>query len=794
MFLRKRSLSTGLVVSSIVRAFVFCSVLFLSVFAISQPSGNYKGTSWSVSPNRTLIWGGSPFLPTGWRIAANPASINRFPEGFSSALLEADNVSEIKPAVQAAEAKGLTYLLAPRKSAPESPAFLVQPGSFRIEGAQPKGQYKIPIKNGRSAYYLLVSSEGYGIDAKGWADVVDGFATIKLNLNVASEKYVLLVFPRVVISSLPDYWEGFDQARDEVLTALKNAGFGNGLRGIVNPFGTPEMWTSPQGGFVPDSEMFRLEFQAFLESKYHKDIDALARGWKLKAFEIETFKQASRMVAMFSKTRGVDRLLDPQSEALVPVDMRESNYWTDVQTVINNAAVRRTSRFAEAIRRTVDVPVIYDWLGWSPIYDGNKPSGDGLGMRSIGSGTDATQSLAVTTSTALAWQNRGWLLMTSATNYGDKQSLQNVISDSIALGAKGWFLPLGDANDFLGFKEISDQIHQDASISSISPRPLFYPENARFPANTMRLPAGYWWLPTPAAGNRIEYGSGYEAYRHEAPYGTFFAIWRTNQPAKIRLLCREPSKLIFRTHDGLPIETKVLKDSVELTLGTIPIVMTGNNEIPVPADAMEQLVQDYKLLSDYARKRGINIDDPRFFFEDAYRKAKENPGLAFADMMENYRKMQIGTGAFWWKEAELPEKSNFGDLLLSPALSEEKALLLSTSIAPPTNTGYFAEYQFRTDNAQECDLWIAGNFPAQIVPFVEIQAGSQRFTLPERAFAGYGDSFNWYKVGRFLPNKGTTTITIRVAPNAPIYRLSLDVILLTPFAFRPSGISMPIGY
>ncbi len=700
----------------------------------------------------------------------------------------------MQSAVNVAESKKIQYLITPFRQMKGTPAFAILPGSYRIEGAQPKGEYKIPITNGRSIYYLLVSADGYGVDAKGWVEVVNGFATIKLNLNLANEKYVLLVFPRLTESKLPDYWEGFDTSRDELLSSLRSTKFGEGFRGILNPLGTPESWTIPQGGFVPDTEMFRLEFQSFLESKYNKNIENLVRSWRLKAFEIDTFKQAARMVALFSKTRGVDRLFDPQSEAMIPVEMRDSNYWTDVQTVINNAALRRNSRLAESIRRTINVPVIFEWLGWSPVYDSLKPAGNGLAMKANGGGPDGTQILAQGTSSFLAWENRGWFLMSSFRGFENPENAMNLLSDSVGLGAKGWYFNLDEIIDYSFIERFQSQIRAMPTIANEFPKALYYPENARFPADTMRLPAGFWWIPTPAAGNRIEYGYGYEGYKHNSTFASFIAIWRTNQPARVRLLCREPARLIFKSHDGNPIETKINKDSVELTLGTVPIMITGSDEIPVPADALDQLVQDYKLLSDFARKRGVNIDDPRYFFEDSYRKVKENPGGAFANMVENYRKMQIGVGAFWWKEAELADKSNFGDLLLSPACSEGRALLLSSPITPPANLGYFAEYVFRTNNPQECDFWIAGNFPKEVKPYVEILVGNLKLPLPERAVAGYGDSFNWYKIGRFTPAKGTTTITIRLAANAPVLRMSLDVILLTPFPFRPSGISMPVGY
>ncbi|MCH8273210.1 MAG: hypothetical protein IH851_00265 [Armatimonadetes bacterium] len=768
----------------------------------AQPSGSYDGADWIVNGHRTLVWNGAPYLPVGWRLQGDPDVIRRAAQtGLKDALLELPP-NGWDPAIEAAESAGLRYLVTPNEPAPRAPAFLIRPQSYRIQNAEKDGEYRIPLPGGRSVYYLLLTNQNFSIADKGWTDVIDGVATVRLNVRYASRGYLLLVYPRLIRSEMTDYWERFDARRDELLGRLRDAPFGPGLRGIVNPLGRVEQWTPARGGLVPDSELFRLEFRAYLETKY-RNVDRLTTAWRMRVALIDSFEAAARLVALFSHSRGLDRLWDPQNDIFIPVDRSRSAYWSDVQTVIENAASRRTRRLAASIRRVLNVPVVYEWKGWSPVYGSAEPSGDGLGMTAVGTGLQPTEKYAAyAASTMLSWGHKGWLLATDLAAsedggpYPEERYLRSAILDTVELGAKGWFVRWTGGPETEWLPRIAAEMERDASLAVRSLRALFYPENARHPANTMRLPGGTWWLPTPAAGNRLDLGDRYEAYRHVAPFATFTAIWRPEGEVRVRLLMKEPEKATVVSFDGNPVEVKVRKDSLELLLGPLPTLIMGTDEIPVPSDALDSVKADYRALVKEAQRKGVDIGDSQFMFnyEADAKRFKANPGASFTTMVEELRKIQRDVGAFIWVEGESvkSEATNFGYLEQTPGCSGEESLVLDTTLRPDTN-GYYATYRFIVrQDVQDAELWIAARVPEEVRSSVTIEVrGGATLQLPDYPEAGYGPGYAWYRVGNLLLRPGMHEITVRVWPGAPYYQVAIDALLLIPVPFKPSGPRLP---
>jgi hypothetical protein len=305
----------------------------------------------------------------------------------------------------------------------------------------------------------------------------------------------------------------------------------------------------------------------------------------------------------------------------------------------------------------------------------------------------------------------------------------------------------------------------------------------------MRLPGGVWWLPVPFAGNRLDLGRGYEAYRLSAPFAKYTAIWRRDTPAKVKLLFADPTKVTVADASGQPVPTKLQKDGIELTLDTTPLVITGTEDIPVPYDSVVSLQADYKALISQPSAQDLRLGDFRFLFENSVQKLKENPAGAFVSMMDAFRKMQIVIGMFCWVEGEAFEETNFGHVYSSPACSAERALGLKTALAP-TSAGYFATYRMPTKFGA-CDLWIAASIPAKTRPYVEVIVNNMPFSLPDKPLSFYGSDFAWFKVATLQLQPGTQTVSIRIRKEAPLYAASIDAVLLTPFNFRPDGPRLP---
>lgn len=734
-------------------------------------------------------------MPLGWRVSATQDTIRAV---ASTGRL--DCILDMPPAgwpelISAAESSGLRYLLSRDAEAPRAPGFVVKPERFRLDGISRRGRIELTLPHAVSVYYVLATEEGSAISKRGWAPIQSGKITIQVDQAYVSEKFSLVLFPKYAYSDYTDFWERFDSSRDDLLKLLQHANLGAGLRGIVNPLGRVTKWTPVSGGFVPDSELFRIEFQNYLETKY-RDVSSLNRAWRVRSFDLVDFPRASKLVALFSGNRGIESLWEPASDTLFAVDMKTSAYWADVRAAIDIAAARRTDRLANALQRVANVPVIYEWSGWSPLFDSRIHSGDGVGIRSVGAGSAATEMAAGGASSAIAWRNRGWLVATEISPGNgavpDARTLAQSVIHCADLGAKAWFVRMLPGSDHATLSGLEAETSANSHLVDRGRRVLFYPENARFPADTMQLPGGIWWLPTPFAGNRIDIGTGYEGYRLVSPFGNSFVLWRSDAPKRVKLRFLDPSRANIMNYDGSQPDIKASKDGLELTVGTMPIIITGTDDLPVPQDALDALNADYRTLSAKARTAGIDVADSRFLFEDSSRRLSSNPGPAYNSMVENLRKIEKAVGPFVWTEAEKPDETNFAFAPSNAGASGGRILAVDTPFMH-TEGSFYAAYVVRVKPAaNELDLWIAARIPTPLRKLVQIELrGRDPIPLSDLSVASYGDGFSWFNVSRLQLNSGSHRITIRVLPGAADYDLSLDVVLLAPPGFRPSGLKLP---
>lgn len=751
-------------------------------------------SAWTLDPARGMSWRGVPYLPVGWRVNAGEELSAALATGVKDVLIDATEPQAWTGAIAEAESAGAAYLLGGGSKSTGAPAFVIQPETYRVDKVPRRASYMVPVPNSQSAYYVLLTSQGLGIAKRGWAEVTNGSALIKVDEQVAGGSFVLLVYPRASETEYADLWEGFDSARDRLLAWLASQKFGPGLRGIVNPLGRVERWNSYRGGYVPDSDMFRLEFEDFLQRKYG-DVSRLARAWKLRSPEILNFREAANLVALFSTTRGLDRLWHPETDRLYPVDHRTSGYWADVQAAIENSAARRAKRLVDAIQRIVDVPVFWEWSAWSPIHDSPSKIGDGVGMRAIGTGLDPLETYAAGAASCVAAQGgREWLAATDISGgpngFTEERQLSNSLTDTLELGARGWFVRW-QPSAVQWLKNVTPALLTSAA-SQPAPKALFYPENARHPANTQRLPGGVWWLPTPAAGNRIDYWIDYEGYRHVSRYATFTALWRPSGTANVLIRVQRPDQAKFLAHDGTPLDVRVKKDGVEVQLGPMPILLVGTEEVPVPADALEAVLEDYNFTVEQAKKLAIDVGELRFMFQDAARKEKDNPGAAFTEMVIHLRAMQERVAPFAWVEFEASQDTTFGEYTKDPACSGESAIA-NHSPMNPGNEGYYVKSRIRVkNNMGDPVLWIAADVPKAVRSHVVVEVGtSLTLRLPETPESGFGSGFGWYNLGPLALKPGSYDVTIRLLPTAPEWTAAFDCMLLTSVHFTPSGTRKP---
>ena len=770
------------------------AVLLLAAasLAYSQTSGSYGSATWSVTAARALDWGGKPYTPVGYRIPATLDALGKAQTaGVKDVLLDYSLNTDLKAIIRQAEANGMRYLLSLEEKAPAAPAFLVDPAGHRIEKVSAKADITVPLPGARSVFYLILNSNDYSVAAKGWSEVTGGSARLTLSLPASESGYVALLYPRLLESAVPDYWELLDLRRDTMLAKLSQAGLGPGLRGVLNPFGNANSWTLPEGNVIPDSAMFRLEFQAYLQEKY-KTVPQLELAWKLTRRDLDSFATASRLVPLFGESRGVEAFFDPESTELVYASRYQNAYWSDIRTVIATAALRRTGRIAKAVRQVADVPVIYEWKDWSAVQYRETPSGDGIGMIARGIAMDPLEKFAApTAATALVWNARRWLIATDITGpFEEEKQLRDVITQTLGLGSKAWFIRYRNGSEGKWISALNAEAESSPATATETPRAFFYPLNARYPANTMLLPGNVWWLPVPVAGERLDLGPNYEGYRLKASFGEFTALWRTDAPTKVKLRFTEPSVVSIRRYDGSPADMKLVKEGIELIVDTMPMIITGTTELPAPIDAIDLLRADFRALTREAQAKRINTGSTQFAFDDAFRGMERSPGAAFGKMIEVYNELTLKVAPFTWIEGEASNETNFGEVVQDAAASNKRALSLNTTMKPPAE-GYIARYKFSSlPEVEVAEIWISAAVPENIRSHVKFNVGD--VTLSALADPQYsGGDFAWYNLGKVTLRNGQYVLTVTVPEGAPEYKMKIDSVLITPIPFKPNGPKIP---
>ncbi len=771
---------------------LLCALALCSLAAVAgaqrrdgvyRPS-NAPPATWQIDERHALVWNGVPYLPVGLRLDGSLASIAAAKEaGATDVLVELPaGGMGWEAALAALETAGMRYLIAVSSLAPMAKGIAVEPQGYRVSGIVEPRTVTVELPGATSALVVLASRRDSTIQRSERVPIVNGRLTYEVKRT--GVEHVLLIYPEMASLELPDLWEEMDAHRDALLASLKRHPTGPGLRGFVNPLGRTLALPGREMRFIPTSPYFRMELAAQLESRY-KNIETALRSWSMSSSDIDDFDHLARLVPLWSTTRGVSVLWDPKVDKLYPCDSRRSVAWRDIGDAVHSAVERRYARMVAAIRGAADVPVVQEWMGWSAPYEQRTSPVDGIGIRTAGTTPSAVlEGASRAASSILRWDTRGWLLGTDVdAGTGEAALVPNVVEDLFAVGAGGAFLRCAAAETNMAISAVAPR--RAASAGSDSPRPVFFPENALNPAVPQRLPGGQWWLPAPLSGNRIDFGTGYFGYR--LPESV--AIWARSGPQRVKLRMVEPKKATFEAVDGSDPKPKVVKGGVEVTLTEYPLLIQGIDEIPIPEPAFKETVARFAALIISADVLKRDTTEDRVFFKDHVAGFERNPGGSFALLRRSLEKLAYKVGRFAWIEAEASREHTFSEVLPSPGCSSEAVLSLRTQIAPESKD-YWANYTVPVRTQADQELWIAARIPANRRKDVQAIIGGQTMTIAEGPFSPYGEGFAWYRLGKTRLAGGSSTIRIRVV-GAQGADMALDVLLLTPDSFVPSGVTMP---
>lgn len=757
---------------------------------VYRPAGS-PAVAWKINGHHALIWNGEPYTPFGVRVDGDPSAIVGVAQvGITDVIVDLpSNGAGWTAAIGALEAAKLRYLIRINSMAPMSSGYEVSPQSYRITGIDKPSQIDLPIAGADSVFTVLATRRrDYTVEFAAPVPVVKGRLQFDAKPSGTLE-HVLLFYPQMSSLEQPDFWEKLDIHRDTLLTTLRRCPPGPGFRGLINPLGRLVDLPGRDIHCVPTSPAFRIELREALEKKYSA-VSTAARAWGMGTNTIQTFDELARLVPLWHRSRGVGLFLDPVTNKTITGNETNATVWRDISEVILGSETRRMGRLVQAIRTVTDVPVVQEWVGWSPAYEASAPAPDGLGIRASGiTPSELANSGGRAASSVMRWSTPGWLPATDVDLGGGAdlaQSLPGVSEDLLSMGARAVFFRADDPKLVAAVVEEAKKHMADATLAGNSPRPIYFPENALNPAVVQRLPNNAWWLPAPSDGDRIDLGPDFFAYRYrQTELGSALVMW-TRTPGRYKLRLTNPKAVSFATLDGSDPMPKSAKGGVEVTLTQIPLLILGGDEVAVPEVAYTQTLTEFDALLKSAETQHRDTSEEKVAFQNALNGFDRNPGGNFGMLRSILARLGAKIGTSTWIEGEQATDTNFSEPMATGSASGGSALALRTPIPAPAS-GYFAHYKLPMKTSGEQTIWVAARIPREYRGDLTIQIGTQVLGVVSEPVGGYGDGFGWFRLGTTRLSENGAVLKVRFSGQNGV-DLAIDAIVLTPNEFKPDGV------
>ncbi len=762
----------------------------VAALALLTSAQTASSPAWSLAPGAGLVWAGVPYRPLGVRVPGDPGAIAAVRgEGAGDLLVDLPAAGDWKPALEAL--KGSRYLLALASTMPMADGYTVLPQSYRIEGVTASAPLSVPLPGARSAFVAVALRRDATLVWSGTVPVVDGVATFTPKTLKGSE-HVVLVYPLGPSLRTPDLWEGLDAHRDALVAHLRDLAKSDpdtarsGLRGIVDPFGTAPSLAASGLDVVPISPLFRAEFASRLEDSY-RNLLALQKAWALSGGDFDSFEDVARLVPLWREARGIGYVLDPQTGRTYRVEQKRSALWRDLANAVAASREKRLPRLLEAIRRETNVPIVQSWRGWSPVTESPAYGFDGLGFEAAASGVARTVEAASRPLSSLERSRPGGLLVATDLDLGTTPTPGAI---ETALGDLGGPGGLGLGAAFVSRRTWDALGHKLPALPAPGGaiRPVFFPENALNPAVPQRLGGDQWWLPAPIAGNRLDLGPAFGAYRAEGPSGPAFALWATRTPGRVRLLTNEAKTLLFASTDGSPLDVRAEKGGVSLNLPATPVLISGATSLPVPEAAVAGFQLRLAGLERLALASKRDVSDETYPIRTVAAAIKADPAGAAAALAGSVRRLERRLGDFTWLEAEFSPKHTFGEAVVDFSASGDGALALDAAI--PADAPNRIDFTIPARVPGDQDVWIGARVSAENLARLSVRVNGQILLSKSPPVGAYGAGYAWYRMGttRLVGETNDVSLQIRPRLHDP---LAVDAILFAPPGFVPDGVALP---
>ncbi len=819
--------------------------------AVPPRSGTYTpaaGTAipWRINRAGTLIWNDLPWLPTGgyftpqslfnssaqaWQADQNAlntllkAGIRDLVIWPSHALTLASQQA-LQRLLDLLNSQGFHYGIAfGQTPLPPLSGFLVHPSIYRFDNPNVTVAHWQVDNSDAAAWFTFDPKNNSRILQDGMAQM-DGSTASAPNTGSPDVSHpITLLLPHVVLppaQHLPDVWSGFDSYRDALLQLFAKIKFGPGLRFFLDPLGPSASLPASDDLVVPDSLMFHLEWQQYLQQKYGSGRQ-ISSHWVLSD-TIKDIGLLSRLVPLWSRGRGIPYLYDPSTGKTWQVlggTSPGSGWWADFYTWRNKTLRASLNSMANLLKKRVaDVPVVCTEQPNSFLLTQRHPDGyDGIAVQTTAMQPWRTARVTGAAYASAAWSSQPlWFIASpiqgvpaessssASIGYPSLSALDQDITDMRRIGLKAFFFdgfqtPASQLQTTPDWLQKPDQLawlniaHHDFDSDSLAatllPRVFYYPVNAPGGAQIGITPstAGVYWLPSDTSGSSLNFWPSFNGYTIQMPDDSSRTVlWSLFGPRTVRFELAKPRLLQVFTPGGNPVPVKYEgKNDVLVPFGTEPLVFQTSGQTLFPVQAATDVQQLLILLLNESRGKKIPVAAFAGMQADQdIRLLKEHDYLGvYAGAMHQVNLLAPLLSPYRWIEGEDSVGSNFPNIVQNPAASNGAYLHLDTIQQPALASAYAARYVFDLPSSGSYTIWVAGTPPGSGTSPLGwyIDHNPENDPLHSQLYsARYLDSyFAWYPLGTVNMKAGPHALTLHVRkPVNGRYRFSIDAIAISP--------------
>jgi hypothetical protein len=227
-----------------------------------------------------------------------------------------------------------------------------------------------------------------------------------------------------------------------------------------------------------------------------------------------------------------------------------------------------------------------------------------------------------------------------------------------------------------------------------------------------------------------------------------------------------------------------------MTLDSVPIVVSGSVEPPVPEVELVRMDRDVTQLLAWAESEHRDITTEVYEFRNYPELAKTSPYKALQSAQKVHRDLAtVGVG-YNWLEWERSTDNTFSESVADAGCSNGSYLAVRTPFGEQTGRIH-ASLSVSQRSAASLEVWIAARIPnPSDRARIQFRLGGQVMRIQGEPVNQYGSGFGWYNIGttRLPSTKSEFRAELTGVSSTDI---ALDAVLFSPQAVTPNGLFMP---